>query len=446
MPKLSIDVDNNIKQTSSDFKKLNTNINQTGREVDQAETKNKKFGLTLKNALGGAATLLAAKAIRDSIGLIANDMDEATRKTLTFAQSLKGLYALAGQSGINRGRGLAVELAGRGITASQTGQALQGIISGAPTLSSSQQDQVAREAAALDEAGAVPFQTAANLISKLISSNPQQFGGAGGVKAAANFVQKTVQESGVLAEQAKAFIKPASVAVSTGISTAELSASFATLTTGKVGAEESATTISNLGFKYKEYTDGGGKLGFTEWITSLAALPAKEQKAIVGEDGIKALGVLSGGAANTSRVSISLERSKDAGRRGASYGAAIVSEVEAENQDIALSNLRRRRLAEDSLEAAGIGEAGLVTRFGEESARFGKNIVGVGAGIASEVTGLLGNETLSEGFSQASGRAFGSVDKIDSSIQAIGNIVRNNTSTMSTLKSSTETNNTRSNP
>jgi len=424
MPKLGIQIDNNIKQTTSDFKKLNTTIDGTGKEVDKVESKTKKFGATLKTALAGTATLLAAKAIKDSINLIGRDMDEATRKTLTFASSLKGLFALAGQSGIQRGRKLATELAGRGITAAQTGQALQGIISGAPTLSAAQQDQVAREAAALDEAGAVPFDTASNLISKLISSNPKEFGGAGGVKAAANFVQRTVQESGVLAGQAKAFIKPASVAASTGISASELSASFATLTTGKVGAEESATTISNLAFKYKEYTDGGGTLGFTEWVSSIALLPAKQQKAIVGEDGQKALGVLAGGAANTARVTRSLGRAKKAGVGGASFGSAIVQEVEAENADIALANIKRRTLAQQSLEAAGIAEAGLVERFGLQAERFGKNIVGVGAGtagaIASELPG--GFQDIGAGLSAASERAFESVERIDRTDALIGQL------------------------
>jgi len=318
MPKLGIEIDNNIKQTSNDFKNLNTNIKKTGTEVDTVGGKMKKMGGLLRTALAGSATLLAMKQLKGVIDDVNKQMDEGATKTLNYTQQLKGLYALAGQGGIQRGLRLSRQLVDKGVTPGQTLAGLQATISGASSLTAAEQDEIQVQAATQFEAGVGDFDVIRNLITRTIATNPDTFKGKKGVIAASNFIQKTIKESGVLAGEAKAAIKPIAVSESTGLGPSQTSAAFAVLTQNKVSADESGTAIESLAFRYALYADNGGKLGWEDWLKAMSVLPRTTQKKLLGEIGERVIGILGKRSGQISRTAESLRGTIVAGNAGRS--------------------------------------------------------------------------------------------------------------------------------
>jgi len=393
MPKLGIEIDNNIKQTTNDFKQLNTTIKKTGTDVDTVGGKMKKMGGLLRTALAGSATLLAMKALKQVVDDVNKQMDEGATKTLNYAQQLKGLYALAGQGGIQRGIRLSKQLAEKGVAPAQTLAGLQSTISGASSLTAEEQDEIQVQAATQFEAGVGDFDIIRNLITRTIATNPETFKGKQGVIAASNFIQKTIKESGVLASGAKAAIKPIAVSESTGLGPSQTGAAFAVLTQNKVSAEESGTAIETLAFKYAEYTEKGGKLGWEDWLKAMSVLPILTQKKLLGEIGAKVIGILGKRSSQISSTAESLRGTIAAGNAGRSSAENTARLLEETNPTIALGKLNQEIKAKEQLELSGLGATSLeVYQRLEERARE-KNRASFGATAAGIVTAPLSDFT-----------------------------------------------------
>jgi hypothetical protein len=171
------------------------------------------------------------------------------------------------------------------------------------------------------------------------------------------------------------------------------------LTQNKVSAEESGTAIETLAFKYAEYTEKGGRLGWEDWLKAMSVLPIVTQKKLLGEIGAKVIGILGKRSGQISSTAASLRSTISAGNSGRSSAENTARLLEETNPTIALGNLNQEIKAKEQLELSGLGATSLeVFQRLEERARE-KNRAAFGASTAGLITAPLSDFT-SRGYTE----------------------------------------------
>lgn len=282
MPKLGIDITNNIDSNISDFKKLDKTVDKVGRSVDNTKSKIGGLGAGLKKALGAFAV---GGAIQKGIGMIAEDINKAAENTLKNNMSSAQLFGQLGIEGVEAARNLATS---EGFDIARTQQLINDISSGtsASGISFEEQKRLGTLAIRAEKAVGIPANVISSVGAQLINAAPNQFAKSGGAVAATNLT-RAIGRAGDLPNLSD--ISYAGGAIAAGAAAdipvrASESASVFTFLTGSAGKEKSKAGTSAEALLRKYQVLGGNK-SFTEWLDGLLPLSAAELQKYLGDQG-----------------------------------------------------------------------------------------------------------------------------------------------------------------
>jgi len=273
MPKLGINIENNIPSNISDFKKLDRAVDKVGDSVDNTRTKIGKMGKGLTQALGAFAI---GGAIQKGISVIADDISKAAADTVRNNKSSAQLFGQLGIEGVNQARALATS---EGFDIARTQQLINDIESGtaASGVSTVEKKRLATLAIRAEKSVGIPANVISAVGSQLINAAPAQFAQQGGAVAATNLT-RAIGRAGDLPNLSD--ISFAGGAIAAGAAAdipvrASESAAVFTFLTGTAGKEK-ATAGTSAKALLKKYQVLGGEKSFTDWLDSLLPLSSAE--------------------------------------------------------------------------------------------------------------------------------------------------------------------------
>lgn len=280
MPKLGIDIENNIASNVTDFKKLDKSVNKVGTTVDNTSAKIKGMGDGLKKALGAFAI---GSAIQKGISIMADDISKAAENTLKNNRSSAQLFGQLGIEGVQRARTLATS---EGFDISRAQQLINDISSGssAAGVSELEQRRLATIAIRGEKAVGIPADVTSSVGTQLFNAAPSQFAVPGGAVAATNLA-RGIGRLGDLPRLSD--ISFAGEAIAAGaaadipVPASESAAVFTTLT-GAAGKQKETAKTQAAGL-LRKYQVLGGSMSFTEWLDSLIPLSAADLQKKLGD-------------------------------------------------------------------------------------------------------------------------------------------------------------------
>jgi len=280
MPKLGIEIKNNVPSNISDFKKLDGSIDRVGKSVDTTQTKIKGLGSGLSKALGAFAI---GGAVQKGISVIANDIEKAAADTVKNNRSAAQLYGQLGLKGVEAARSLAT---GEGFDLQRTQQLINDISSGttASGIPFIEQQRLATLAIRAEKTVGIPAEVISGVGSKFINAAPGQFATQGGAKSVTNLI-RGIGEFGNIPSLSDirqgAQVVAAGAAADIPVPASESSAVFAFLT----GSQDTSTAGASGAALLRKYQVLGGEKTFTQWLDDLLPLPAKDLQKMLGDAG-----------------------------------------------------------------------------------------------------------------------------------------------------------------
>jgi len=453
MPKLGIDIENNIPSNVTDFKKLDKAVNKVGATVSNTNTKIKGMGDGLKKALGAFAL---GSAIQKGISTIADDISKAADNAIKNNRSSAQLFGQLGIKGVEAARRLATD---EGFDISRAQQLINDISSGASVagVSDLEQRRLATIAVRGEKAVGIDANITASVATQLFNAAPAQFAVPGGAVAATNLA-RGIGRLGDLPNLSD--ISLAGEAIEAGaaadipVPASESAAVFTTLT-GSAGKQKETAKTKAAGLMRKYQVLGGSK-SFTEWLDSLLPLPAAQLQKILGDQSAVAavLGIKSNiGKYKSIRRQLDEAVSNPQSTIMQEFKNRLkVDDVFAARQAVEQADVRNS-VGSTSAEAVAIIQAQ------QKSASFGERVdagLAAAGGLALELIARGGS-----GGSRGAGQVFGqeNVDLIDSIVdrnitemtnrdiaaQTIG-ALRGVTQAVQSNTSTVETNQVKSNP
>jgi hypothetical protein len=288
MPKLGIEIENNVNKNVSDFNKLDRSVDRVGKSVDQTSKKIKGMGSGLSKALGAFAI---GGAIQKGINIIASDIEKAAADTVKNNRSSALLFGQLGVKGVEAARSLAVA---EGFDLQRTQQLIFDIESGtaASGISTIEKNRLATLAIRAEKAIGISETVTSRTGSQFINAAPGQFAQQGGSVAVTNLIRGIGALGNI---PTSTDIRQGAGAVATGaaadipVRASESAAVFTFLT----GSQIPATAGTSAKALLKKYQTLGGTKTFTEWLDDLLPLSAAELlKKLGDQEAVGAVGAI----------------------------------------------------------------------------------------------------------------------------------------------------------
>jgi len=268
MPKLGIQIDNNINKTTSDWKQLNKQVDITERGIDKVESNSAKLGKTMATSF---KIFLLGGAVQKGFSKLLSDIDESGRKAKDLANSLRTLRFLGSAEDVAEAKRLRAPLARKGIKPGEIGPTLANIKSIAGDLPLSSRSQIAEEAAAAQGGGVGDFDPFAEAITLTAIQRPE-FQTPEGITSVSNILTQGQVEARLLKKDSGKQSLALVAGLAAGLTAPETLSAFAILT--KItGSPDSA--IEKLKILLKLWIKTGAKSSGASFISYMMATAKK---------------------------------------------------------------------------------------------------------------------------------------------------------------------------
>ena len=267
MPRLGIELDNDINKTTNDFKKLNSEVDKTDKGVNKIDKSSQQLGKTMSTAF---KAFLIGGALQKGFAKIIDDIDKGNRKAKELADSLRTLRFLGDDAEIASNRRLQQRLAKFGIGAQEVGPVQAEVLSTAGGLDIATREQILAGSAAGAAGGVGSFQGLSAATASVATLSPQ-FQSAEGITQVQNLLTQGITEAKLDPSQVEKLGRTIAIGFGAGLTPSESLSAFAILS--RVNSPDEAnskfqqltrlwisTGAKGQGFSFLEYVLAvGGK-------------------------------------------------------------------------------------------------------------------------------------------------------------------------------------------
>jgi len=270
MPKLGIELNNDINKTTNDFKKLNKTVDKTAEGVDKIDSRSKKLGKTMSTSF---KAFLVGGAVQLGFKALLKDIDESNKKAAVLTESLKTLRFLGSEADVASAKRLQKSLAGEfGFSPSRVGAIAAEVKSTAGDFDVATREQIVAQAAAAEKGGIGDAKKFAATSTQIALLN-KDFQSAQGITSVGNILSQGIIEAKL--EEKDIDILGAAILAGkgAGLSEAQSVGQFATLTTLTTTKDEAKEKFKQIALQYVKSGAKSKGISFNDWVDTVARTP-----------------------------------------------------------------------------------------------------------------------------------------------------------------------------
>ena len=267
MPRLGIELDNNIKKTTSDFKQLNTQVDKTGKGVRDVDKSTSGLGKTMANSF---KLFLIGGALERGFSKILSDVDNANRKAKALADSYRTLRFLGTEEDIASAKATTKQLAEQfGISPSLVGPTAAEVKSTAGDFSTQTRARILMGSGAAQAGGIGDFRKFAATTTQMALLN-KQFQTPEGIGMVENLLSQGITEAKLDPSEIDILGSAVISGTGAGLSEAESIAQFAGLTTLTTTKDDAKEKFKQVALQYTKSGARAKGISFNDWIDIIA--------------------------------------------------------------------------------------------------------------------------------------------------------------------------------